>query len=80
MDETDKLIVLEAFAKTDEGELVPAFQPCHLDTEERAVNAARLMASHYDGVMAWSRDAEPALGNFGQTTILFQAGEIPEVS
>lgn len=76
---TGKLVVLAAFTKTDEGELVPAFEPRQIDTEERALREARLMASQYAGVMAWSRDADPALGEYGPPTILFQAGELPEM-
>jgi hypothetical protein len=74
---TGKLVVLAAFSKTDEGQLVPAFEPRLVDTEERAIREARLMASQYAGVLAWSRDADPALGDYGPPTILFQAGEIP---
>jgi len=74
---TSKLVVLAAFTKTDEGELVPAFEPRQVDTEERAIREARLMASQYAGVLAWSRDADPALGDYGPPSILFQAGEIP---
>ncbi|AOF90376.1 hypothetical protein [Sinorhizobium sp. RAC02] len=74
---TSKLVVLAAFRKTDEGELVPAFEPRLVDTEERALREARLMASHYAGVLAWSRDADPTLGDYGPPSILFQAGEIP---
>lgn len=46
---TDKLVVLAAFTKTDEGELVPALEPRQVDTEERALREARLIASHYAG-------------------------------
>ncbi|MGQ3214818.1 MAG: hypothetical protein ACT6U0_06320 [Shinella sp.] len=72
-----KLIVLAAFNKNDEGDLMPAFEPRQIDTEERAISEARLMASHFAGVLAWSRDADPALGEYGPPSILFQAGEIP---
>jgi len=76
---TGELVVLAAFTKTDDGELVPAFEPRLVDTEERAIREARLIESHYAGVLAWSRDADPALGEYGPPSILFQAGEIPEV-
>jgi hypothetical protein len=62
-----KLVLLAASTKTDEGELVPAFEPRQIDTEERAIREARLMASHCVGVLAWSRDADPALGDYGST-------------
>jgi hypothetical protein len=74
-----KLVVLAAFTKTDDGELVPAFEPRQIDTEERAIREARLMTSQYAGVLAWSRDADPALGDYGPPNILFQAGEIQEM-
>lgn len=45
LDGTGKLVVLAAFSKTDEGQLVPAFEPRLVDTEERAIREARLMAS-----------------------------------
>lgn len=74
-----KLVVLAAFNKTDDGDLVPAFEPRQVDTEERAVREAKLLAGSHAGVMAWSRDADPALGEFGPPTILFQAGELPDL-
>lgn len=73
-----KLIVLAAFVKNDDGELVPAFEPRQVDTEERAKREARMMADQYAGVVAWSRDADPSIGEYGPPVILFQAGEIPE--
>lgn len=59
---TGKLVVLAAFTKTDDGQVVPAFEPRQVDTQERAVREERLMASQFAGVMAWSRDADPVLG------------------
>ena len=60
-----KLIVLAAFQKNDDGELVPAFDPRQVDTEDRAKRDARLMADQYVGVVAWSREADPAIGEYG---------------
>lgn len=76
---TGKLVVLAAFTKNDDGDLVPAFEPRQIDTEARAVREAKLMAGQYAGVMAWSRDADPALGEYGPPTILFQSGELPDL-
>ena len=56
-----KLIVLAAFVKNDDGDLVPAFDPRQIDTEERAKREARMMAGQYAGVVNWSREADPAL-------------------
>ena len=74
-----KLIVLAAFNKNDEGDLVPAFDPRQVDTEERAKREARMMADQYAGVVAWSREADPAIGEYGPPDVLSQAGEIPDL-
>ncbi|MQY44526.1 hypothetical protein GAO09_00355 [Rhizobiales bacterium RZME27] len=74
-----KLIVLAAFNKNDEGELVPAFEPRQVDTEERAKRDARLVADQYSGVVAWSREADPAIGEYGPPVVIFQAGEVPDL-
>jgi len=76
---TGKLVVLAAFDKNDEGDFVPVFEPRQVDTEARAVREAKLLAGSHAGVVAWSRDADPALGEYGPPTILFQAGELPDM-
>ena len=76
---TGKLIVLAAYSKTDDGELLPAFEPRQVETEEKAMRFARAMAREYAGVIAWSRDADVALGDYGPPTILFQSGELPDM-
>ena len=48
MSEKGKLIVLSAFDRVD-GELVPAFEPREMPTEDRAVNEAKLIASKAHG-------------------------------
>lgn len=42
---TGKLVVLAAFTKTDDGQVVPAFEPRQAGTQERAVREERLSAS-----------------------------------
>lgn len=74
-----KLIVLAAFNKSEEGELVPAFDPRQVDTEDRAKREGRLMADQYAGVVAWSREADPSIGEYGAPVIIFQVGEVPEL-
>ena len=37
---TGKLVVLAVFKRTDDGELVPAFEPHLVDTEERTSHIA----------------------------------------
>jgi hypothetical protein len=76
---TSKLILLAAFDKNDEGDLVPAFDARQVDTAERAVREAKVLAGSHAGVVAWSRDADPALGEYGPPEVLFHAGVIPDL-
>lgn len=74
-----KLIVLAAFVRDDEGELVPAFEPRQIDSEERAKRDALMLGEKYAGVVAWSREADPAIGEYGPPVVIYQRGEIPEL-
>ncbi len=74
-----RLIVVMAFDRSDEGELVPAFEAVQFDVEERAVRTSRDLAPKHVGVIAWVREAEPDVGEYGPPTILFQSGEVPEM-
>ncbi|MEQ1770956.1 MAG: hypothetical protein ABL879_14070 [Devosia sp.] len=73
------LIVLCAFERGDDGELHPAFDAREMQSEERAVREAKLMATRYAGVIAWSRPAKPDEGIFGEPTVLFQSGVVPDM-
>lgn len=74
-----KLIVVAAFDRADDGELVAAYGPEQQQSEERAVRVAKSLATKHAGVIAWSREANPALGEYGEPAILFQAGDVPEM-
>jgi hypothetical protein len=74
-----KLIVLMAFDRGEEGELVPAFEAREMPDERRAVQTAQEMSHRHDGVIAWARDANPALGEFGVSEELFRSGDIPDL-
>ena len=74
-----KLIVLMAFDKTEDGELLPAFEAREMPDERRAIQTAKELSRRHDGVIAWSRDANPALGEFGISEELYRAGEIPDL-
>lgn len=74
---TGKLIVLAAFDRDDEGNLVPAFEPREMQSEDKAKLEAMGLAPRHAGVVAWVRSADLALGDFGDPVILFQAGDIP---
>jgi len=76
-----KLIVLMAFLRDEDGNLQPAFEPREMQSEERARHEARMMAAtgKYAGVIAWSRSAQPDIGEYGPPEVLFQYGETPEM-
>jgi len=74
-----KLIVLAAFDTNDEGELVPAFEPQQVDSEDKAKRNGQAIAHLHTGVIAWSRTADLVNGEFGDPEIIFQHGTIPDM-
>ena len=74
-----KLIVLVAYKTDDEGNMVEAFEPRQMPTEERAIREGKTLSSQYDGVVAWSRDADPDIGEYGPPNVIYQHGEIPDM-
>lgn len=74
-----KLIVVMAFDRDDEGELQTVFGPADQQSEERAVRVAKGLADKHAGVIAWSRVADVALGEYGDPVVLFQAGAVPDM-
>lgn len=73
------LNVFMAFERDEEGELRPAFDAQEMSSEFAAINRAKLMAKSYAGVIAWSRPARPDVGEFGEPTVLYQAGDVPDL-
>lgn len=74
-----KLIVVAGFNRDDEGDLKPAFDPRQMQSEDAAVRFAKMIESQHAGVIAWSREANPAIGEYGEPTILYQAGDVPDM-
>lgn len=74
-----KLIVVVAFDRGDDGELFPMYGPTDQQSEERAIRTAKALAGKHIGVIAWSRDANPALGDYGPPNTLFVSGEVPDM-
>jgi hypothetical protein len=74
-----KLIVVAAFDRGEDGELFAAYGPAEQQHEERAVRIAKSLATKHVGVIAWSREANPAIGEYGPPTTLFQVGEVPDM-
>lgn len=74
-----KLIVVVAFDPDDGGELQTVFGPVEQQSEERAVRTARTLAEKHAGVIAWSRTADVANGEYGEPVVLFQHGSVPDM-
>jgi hypothetical protein len=74
-----KLIVVVAFQRDDEGELQTVFGPQDFPTEDRAVRTARSLAETHAGVIAWSREANVDVGEYGPPTVVFQSGDVPDM-
>ncbi|KXG83860.1 hypothetical protein [Agrobacterium bohemicum] len=74
-----RLIVIAAYKADDEGNMVEAFEPRQMPTEDRAIREGKALSSQYDGVLAWARDADPDIGEYGPPTIIYQHGEIPDI-
>ncbi|PZM10341.1 hypothetical protein [Rhizobium tubonense] len=73
-----KLIVVEAFDRNEKGELISASEPRRMQSEAAAIYQAQTLINDHDGVVAWSREGQPGIGEEGPTIILFQCGDIPE--
>lgn len=74
-----KLIVVMAFDPDESGDLQPIGEPMEQQSEERAIRTAKALAGKHAGVIAWSREARPDIGEYGEPTTLFQAGDVPDM-
>lgn len=74
-----KLIVVVAFDRDENGDLQTVFGPAEQQSEERAIRTAKMLATQHAGVLAWSREANPSLGEYGEPVTLFQAGDVPDM-
>ncbi|SDG75114.1 hypothetical protein [Pelagibacterium luteolum] len=72
-----KLIVVIAFEDDGEGGMRPAFDPREFQSEDRAKREAGSLANHYPAVIAWSREAKPDIGEYGEPEVLFSSGPVP---
>ncbi|WP_183096981.1 hypothetical protein [Mesorhizobium sp. YM1C-6-2] len=68
-----------AFDRDENGDLQTVFGPAEQQNEERAIRTAKSLATKHAGVIAWNREANPALGEYGEPTVLFQAGDVPDL-
>jgi len=74
-----KLIVVVAFDRGEDGELFPAFGPADQQSEERAIRMAKALVDKHVGVIAWSREANPEVGEYEPPTTLYVSGDVPEM-
>lgn len=74
-----KLIVVVAFDRDENGDLQTVFGPAEQQTEDRAIRTAKALATKHAGVIAWSREANPKLGEYGEPVTLFLAGDVPDM-
>jgi len=74
-----KLIVLLAFDKNEEGDLMPAFEPREMRDEGTAIRMAKDLAKRHAGVIAWSRSADLVNGEFGDPVTLYKEGDVPDM-
>lgn len=77
--QTPKLIVVTAFDRDEEGSLQAVYGPAEQQSEERAIRTAKALAGKHAGVIAWSREANPAVGEYGEPTTLFVGGDVPDM-
>jgi hypothetical protein len=74
-----KLIVLWAFDRGEDGELVPAWDAREMPDERRALITAKSIAGRHAGVICWMREADLTVGEYGPSEVLYQIGSIPDL-
>ena len=74
-----KIIVLMAFDKGEDGDLLPAFAAREMQDEATAIRTAKDMAQRHVGVVTWSRTADLVNGDFGDPVVLYQHGDVPDL-
>lgn len=63
------------FQLDERGHAFPAFEPQQASTIEEAVSAATELAKTYSGAIAWTRPANPAIGELGPPVVVFSRGK-----
>lgn len=79
MSQLPRLIVVQVFDLDEEGTPQASGEPMQFDSEDRARRHALGIADKHAGVIAWWREANPSLGEYGEPTIIYQAGEVGEL-
>jgi hypothetical protein len=74
-----KLIIVVAFDPDESGDMQTVFGPAEQQSEERAIRTAKALATKHAAVIAWSREANPGLGEYGEPVELFRFGNVPDM-
>jgi hypothetical protein len=73
------LVVMWAFDKNEQGDIVPAYEPREMPDERRAIAAAKLAAATHTAAIAWKRTVRPDRGEFGEPEVLYKHGPVPDL-
>jgi hypothetical protein len=67
---------LLAFDLDDLGQPVPAFEPRPVSDPLDGQREAEALSARHGGVVLWRRQGAPAIGEEGESEVLFSAGRI----
>ena len=76
---TRTLIVVQAFTRNEDGDIVPATEPREMPDAARAIARAKELSLEHTGAIAFSRIVNPDEGEFSDPTVLFSRGALPDL-
>lgn len=76
---TQTLIVVQAFTRNEDGDIVPATEPREMPDAARAIARAKELSLEHAGAIAFSRIVNPDEGEFSDPTVLFSRGALPDL-
>lgn len=79
MAESKRLIVVVAFDSDEEGNLLPIDEGTQCQSEHQAKSLALDLSRKHAGVIAWSREAFPEVGEYGEPVELARFGDVPDM-
>jgi len=74
-----RLIVVMAFDRGDDGQLGPSGEAMQFESEDRAKRKAAELSTKHAGVVAWAREAQPDIGEYGDSVELARYGDVPDI-
>jgi hypothetical protein len=76
---TQTLVVVQAFTRSEDGDIVPATEPREMPDAARAIALAKELSLEHAGAIAFSRIVNPDEGEFSDPTVLFSRGALPDL-